>query len=242
MKTLASSLALALIAFLGSAHAQSTTFHKTVDDKAEDVAKASKRYHKDRKEYAEDVLQLIKGDNGEVLAYRPKGPREVMESNMAEFNAKNRKAVTNEWHFNIEKAPEEALRSVGMASDLRESKQPNQYWSFNKSPKQFEALYGAPAYTVVSEFPYCYNPGGFVPMTTYKGNLKIGTYIDVDKDGNSVEIHVHTCQYTEGPQSGESEVVSISPVMATVNYGQKFASKECLVRANSTIGTGRSCK
>lgn len=242
MSKLITSIMFAIVAISGNVHAQSTTFQKSVDDQTEAVAKAAKRYHKDRKEYAEDVLQLIKGDTGEVLVIQPKGPREIKASAMVEFNAKNRKAVTNEWHFSIDKAPDESLRSVGMASDLRESKLPNQYWSFNKSPKQLEALYGPPAYTVVSDFPYCFNPGGVVPRTTYKGNLKIGTYIDVDKEGNNVEIHVHTCQYTEGPQSGESEVVSISPVMATVNYGEKFSRVECRVRASSTIGTGRGCK
>lgn len=245
MSKLINSIMFAIVAITGNAQAQAQpgTFKLTMDDRAEDVRKANKRYHKDRNDYTSDMLQLIKSDKGEVLARRPRSPAELRKGAMAEFDAKNKNAMVNQWHFNTARVPEEALRSVGMASDLRLSRNPNAYWAFSdRSPKDFEAMYGAPAYSVASDFGSCYLPAGPVPYFPEKGDLRIGTYIDVDKDGNNVEIHVHTCKYSEGPFQGNSIVVAISPIMATVDYSAKFMAYECRVRSASTIGDGRGCK
>ena len=229
---------IATVALSANVQAQEFTFTPTKDDMAAEVKAAASRYTRDRIEYGADMMHLIKADKGEVLHRQARGDDIAQrKAEQAEIDFTMRRAFKNEVIFNTARAPEESLRSVGMANDLRSSKMPGNYWLFSREPKEFVAIYGKPAYAVNLGNGLC---ALSLSMYTsyYQSERSIGTYVDLDKEGQVVEIHVTTCEYMEGPLEGTSVISEISPVMKGVNFIARFATQERRV-LNSTIGIGK---
>ena len=228
---------IATVALSANVQAQEFTFTPTKDDMAAEVKAAASRYTRDRIEYGADMMHLIKADKGEVFHRRARGDIAQRKAEQAEIDFTMRRAFKNEVIFNTARAPEESLRSVGMANDLRSSKMPGNYWLFSREPKEFVAIYGKPAYSVNLDDGFC---ALSLSMYTwhYQSERSIGTYVDLDKEGQVVEIHVTTCAYLEGPLEGTSVISEISPVMKGVNFIARFATQERRV-LNSTIGIGK---
>ena len=126
---------IATVALSANVQAQEFTFTPTKDDMAAEVKAAASRYTRDRIEYGADMMHLIKADKGEVLHRRARGDIAQRKAEQAEIDFTMRRAFKNEVIFNTARAPEESLRSVGMANDLRSSKMPGNYWLFPASPK-----------------------------------------------------------------------------------------------------------
>ena len=57
-------------------------------------------------------------------------------------------------------------------------------------------------------------------------DIEFETYMDVDKDGNFLEIHVTTCKVIDGYAKDTSLIQSISPVMKSKNFITAFANRE----------------
>ncbi len=213
------------------------TFTKTTDDRAADVKAAAQRYAKDRKEYGTDMIGLVKADTGGILHTPASGKFGNRKNEQVELDAYVRRTFKNEVIFNTERAAEESLRSAGMAYDMRASKIPTNFWAkTDKTAKDLEALYGAPAYTVQLGTGTCMGDYPDFSQANWDGDRTMMTYVDLDKEGNLVEIHVGTCVYTEGPYKGTAFLRSISPPMKNVNFIERYAKQERRV-LNSTIGS-----
>lgn len=215
------------------------TFTKTTDDRAADVKAAADAYLSNRKDHASDMVNLHKADTGEVLARRAVGTYGDRKNEAREAEARYRSHYKNEVIFSTEQAPEGMLRDVGMAHDLRASKIPGNFWVFtDKTPKDFEALYGQPAYTVARGNTLCMPELPNFNVRAYHADVTMGTYVDLTRDNQVVEIHVTTCKYTEGPYKGTTLINALSPVMKGVNFIERYAEQESRV-LSSTIGNGK---
>lgn len=218
------------------------TFTKTTDDRAADVKAAVVAYQGDRKDHARDMALLHKADKDEVLVRRPSGTFKTYAEKkdlLREAEIQQRRHYQNEPIFSIERVPEEMLRDVGMANDLRTSKMPGNFWVFTgKTPEDFEALYGKPAYTVELGNSICMSGASQYVVSIDHADVAMGTYVDLTRDGQVVEIHVTTCNYTDGPFKGTSVIKEISPAMKGVDFITRYATQERRV-LNSTIGIGK---
>lgn len=215
------------------------TFTKTPDNRADDVKAAAEAYVSNRKDHARDMVALHKADTGEVLDRRAIGSYGDRKGEAREAAARHTRYYKNEVIFSTERAPEDMLRDVGMANDLRASKVPTNFWVFtDKAPKDFEALYGKPAYTVELGNSMCYSEVPRFDTYAYHADITMGTYVDLTRDNQVVEIHVTSCKYTEGPYKGTSVIKGLSPVMKGVNFIERYAAQENRVQG-STIGNGK---
>ena len=245
MFKLVNTIVFATIALASVAHAQTTvtgasatgrtvTFTKSQDTQQADVAKAGSNYVKDRKEYAVDMAALHKADFEGVLEQRPIMSMQQREQSQAKNDARYKQLHVNEVMFNTARAPESLLRDDGIAHDMRESAIPSNYWVFtDRTPKNFVALYGEPAYSVDLEIGLCIpDYPGESQSAFYKAERAMGTYLDIDKEGHNVEIHVKTCRLLEGPFKGRELIHSITPVMQPVSFPKRFADNEKRVLQN----------
>jgi hypothetical protein len=206
---------------------QSFVFKITSDDRKAEVALAVSKYLKDREEYAVNMVALRKTDTGDALERREVAWYYQRQGN---DDAHYMSLHMDEVMFNTKRAPEVTLRDVGIARDLRVSAMPGNYWVFTgRTPKDFMAVYGAPAYSVDLGTSFCTSDFGTNVHSFYNSQRTMNTYIDIDKNGRAVEIHVKTCTHLVGPLKGQSIISNIGPVMQRVDFMKRYAANEMLV-------------
>lgn len=215
-----------LLAFAATTGQAAEPFKRTVDDRKAEVAKLASTYKADRKEYASEMLELHQNDTGEVLAgrglYDPKPTKGQLDG-----------LYKKEIIFSTTKADPTSLRAVGMAADLGPGKDADLYWVMtNRTPKEFEASFGQPVYSVPMDQGTCKPTYWLMGSTYYEGYRAMWTYLDLDKSGNPVEIYVKTCTYSKGPYEGQSVITDITPAMQSVNFQARQADVQKRVYKN----------
>lgn len=226
---LAFGIALAFAATTGQA---AEPFKRTVDDRKADVAKLVSMHQADRAAYTTEMVELRLNDTGEVL------------SNRGIFDAKYTSAqletlYKKEIVFSTKKADPASLRAVGMAADLGYGKDADLYWVMtNRTTQDFLKTFGQPAYMVPMDEGTCKPTFWNLGATYYDGYRSMLTYVDIDKNGNPIEIYVKICKYTSGPDEGKEVITDITPAMQSVDFQARQADVQKRVYKNYRAPSG----